>query len=234
MWVEGTGTLPAQARQLDRIKFRRSLGTRNVFRTKRSLGGTSNIASRPQREPLRLDKCGVPSVRDIAGQGSESPPDLKEREERTDAAGVSELWPDRIGGDLGRHRGCDGVSVERVPMALGVRRPSILRWAHCRSDHLDQEICGSVERSRTEAGEQVVKAKIHVTLKPGILDPQGKAIEHALDSLGFKNAANVRVGKYMELDLAEQDKAKAEAEVKGMCEKLLANTIIEEYRYELG
>ncbi|WHZ28549.1 MAG: Phosphoribosylformylglycinamidine synthase, PurS subunit [Nitrospira sp.] len=78
-----------------------------------------------------------------------------------------------------------------------------------------------------------MKAKIHVTLKSGILDPQGKAIEHALDSLGFKNAANVRVGKYMELDLAEQDKAKAEAEVKSMCEKLLANTIIEEYRYEL-
>jgi phosphoribosylformylglycinamidine synthase len=79
-----------------------------------------------------------------------------------------------------------------------------------------------------------VKAKIHVTLKQGILDPQGKAIEHALDSLGFKNAANVRVGKYMELDIQEQDKVKAEAEVKQMCEKLLANTIIEEYRYELG
>jgi len=78
-----------------------------------------------------------------------------------------------------------------------------------------------------------VKAKIHVTLKQGILDPQGKAIEHVLDSLGFKNAANVRVGKYMELDLDEKDRAKAEAEVKGMCEKLLANTIIEEYRYEL-
>jgi phosphoribosylformylglycinamidine synthase len=79
-----------------------------------------------------------------------------------------------------------------------------------------------------------VKAKIHVTLKQGILDPQGKAIEHALDSLGFKHAANVRVGKYVELDLPEQDKVKAEAEVKQMCEKLLANTIIEEYRYELG
>ena len=78
-----------------------------------------------------------------------------------------------------------------------------------------------------------MKAKIHVTLKQGILDPQGKAIEHALDSLGFKNAANVRVGKYMELDLKESDKAKAEAEVKQMCEKLLANTIVEEYRYEL-
>ncbi|HEY5931382.1 MAG TPA: phosphoribosylformylglycinamidine synthase subunit PurS [Nitrospira sp.] len=79
-----------------------------------------------------------------------------------------------------------------------------------------------------------MKAKIHVTLKQGILDPQGKAIEHALDSLGFKNTTNVRVGKYMELDLDQNDMAKAEAEVKGMCEKLLANTIIEEYRYELG
>jgi phosphoribosylformylglycinamidine synthase len=78
-----------------------------------------------------------------------------------------------------------------------------------------------------------MKAKIHVTLKQGILDPQGKAIEHALDSLGFKNAANVRVGKYMELDVRETDKTKAEAQVKQMCEKLLANTIIEEYRYEL-
>jgi phosphoribosylformylglycinamidine synthase PurS subunit len=79
-----------------------------------------------------------------------------------------------------------------------------------------------------------VKAKIHVTLKQGILDPQGKAIEHALDSLGFKNVGNVRVGKYMEVDVDEKDKAKAEAEVKAMCEKLLANTIVEEYRYELG
>lgn len=78
-----------------------------------------------------------------------------------------------------------------------------------------------------------MKAKIHVTLKQGILDPQGKAIEHALDSLGFKNAANVRVGKYLELDLRETDRSKAEAEVKQMCEKLLANTIVEEYRYEL-
>lgn len=79
-----------------------------------------------------------------------------------------------------------------------------------------------------------MKAKIHVTLKQGILDPQGKAIEHALDSLGFKNASNVRVGKYMELDLQETDKAKAEVAVKSMCERLLANTIIEEYRYELS
>jgi len=78
-----------------------------------------------------------------------------------------------------------------------------------------------------------VKAKIHVTLKQGILDPQGKAIEHALESLGFRSAANVRVGKYMEVEVNEQDKTKAEAQVRQMCEKLLANTIIEEYRFEL-
>jgi len=79
-----------------------------------------------------------------------------------------------------------------------------------------------------------VKAKIHVTLKSGILDPQGKAIEHALATLGFKNASNVRMGKYLELELKETTKDKAETEVKAMCEKLLANTIIEEYRFELN
>ena len=78
-----------------------------------------------------------------------------------------------------------------------------------------------------------MRAKIHVTLKQGILDPQGKAIEHALDSLGFKNMANMRVGKYMEVDVAEKDMAKAKAQVKQICEKLLANTVIEDYRYEL-
>jgi phosphoribosylformylglycinamidine synthase subunit PurS len=78
-----------------------------------------------------------------------------------------------------------------------------------------------------------VKAKIHVTLKTGILDPQGKAIEHALATLGYNSVGNVRVGKYMELELQETEKVKAEAQVKAMCEKLLANTIIEEYRFEL-
>jgi phosphoribosylformylglycinamidine synthase PurS subunit len=78
-----------------------------------------------------------------------------------------------------------------------------------------------------------MKAKIHVTLKQGILDPQGKAIEHALDSLGFKNVANVRVGKYMELEVNETDRSKADIQMKSMCEQLLANTVIEEYRYEL-
>ena len=78
-----------------------------------------------------------------------------------------------------------------------------------------------------------MKARIHVTLKSGILDPQGKAIEHALETLGFKNAGNVRMGKYLELDVNEKDKAKAEAEVKSMCEKLLANTVVEKYSVEM-
>ena len=73
-----------------------------------------------------------------------------------------------------------------------------------------------------------------MTLKPGILDPQGKAIEQALATLGYTSASNVRMGKYLELDLNEKDKVKAEVEVKAMCEKLLANTIIEEYRFELS
>jgi phosphoribosylformylglycinamidine synthase len=72
-----------------------------------------------------------------------------------------------------------------------------------------------------------------VTLKKGILDPQGKAIEQALATLGFGSMSNVRVGKYVELDLKESANDKAEAQVKAMCEKLLANTVIEEYRYEV-
>lgn len=79
-----------------------------------------------------------------------------------------------------------------------------------------------------------MKAKIHVTLKPGILDPQGKAIQQALATLGYGSVASVRVGKYLELELDEPARDKAEAQVKAMCEKLLANTIIENYRYELG
>jgi phosphoribosylformylglycinamidine synthase len=79
-----------------------------------------------------------------------------------------------------------------------------------------------------------MKAKITVTLKNGVLDPQGKAIEGALGHLGFGGVGSVRQGKYFEIELAEKDKAKAEAAVKAMCEKLIANTVIENYRIELG
>lgn len=78
-----------------------------------------------------------------------------------------------------------------------------------------------------------MKAKIHVTLKNGVLDPQGKAIGHALGNLGFGGVGDVRQGKYIEIELAEKDRNKAEAAVKQMCEKLLANTVIENYTVEL-
>ncbi len=79
-----------------------------------------------------------------------------------------------------------------------------------------------------------MKAKIKVTLKNGVLDPQGKAIEGALGHLGFAGVGQVRQGKYFEIELTETDKAKAEAQVKAMCEKLIANTVIENYAIELG
>lgn len=78
-----------------------------------------------------------------------------------------------------------------------------------------------------------MKARIHVTLKNGVLDPQGKAIEHALSNMGFDGVDEARQGKYIELDLSETDKAKAEAAVDEMCRKLIANTVIENYSIEL-
>ncbi len=78
-----------------------------------------------------------------------------------------------------------------------------------------------------------MKARVDITLKTGVLDPQGKAIQHALGSLGFGGVEGVRQGKVIELDLAETDPAKAEATLKEMCEKLLANTVIENYSIEV-
>ena len=77
-------------------------------------------------------------------------------------------------------------------------------------------------------------AKIHVTLKAGVNDPQGQAIRGGLQTLGFEGVDEVRSGRYLELRLNGVDRAKAEAEVKEMCEKLLANTVIETYRYEVS
>jgi phosphoribosylformylglycinamidine synthase len=78
-----------------------------------------------------------------------------------------------------------------------------------------------------------VKARVHVYLKSGVLDPQGKAIAHALDSLGFAGVRDVRQGKLIELDLAERDPAKARTAIAEMCERLLANTVIENYSIEI-
>jgi phosphoribosylformylglycinamidine synthase len=75
----------------------------------------------------------------------------------------------------------------------------------------------------------VIKARVTVTLKNGVLDPQGKAIEGALGSLGFEGVGQVRQGKVFDLEVEGADKAKAEADIKVMCEKLLSNTVIENY-----
>ncbi len=78
-----------------------------------------------------------------------------------------------------------------------------------------------------------MKARVHVMLKNGVLDPQGKAIAHALGSLGFKGVNEVRQGKVIDLDLAESDAGRARAAVEAMCQQLLANTVIESYQIEL-
>jgi phosphoribosylformylglycinamidine synthase len=79
-----------------------------------------------------------------------------------------------------------------------------------------------------------MKAKVHVFLKPGVLDVQGKAVEGALHDLGWGGVSNVRVGKVLEFDLASGDEAAAKTELKAMCEKLLANTVIESYKVEVA
>jgi phosphoribosylformylglycinamidine synthase PurS subunit len=78
-----------------------------------------------------------------------------------------------------------------------------------------------------------MKARVTVTLKTGVLDPQGKAIEGALRSLGVEGVDSVRQGKMFEIELATADRAKAEAALKEACERLLANTVVENYRIEL-
>ena len=76
-------------------------------------------------------------------------------------------------------------------------------------------------------------AKIYVTLKNGVLDPQGKAVQHSLESIGYKEAQDVRIGKYIEVKLSDMPKSEAEKKVKEMCEKMLANTVIENFRFEI-
>lgn len=79
-----------------------------------------------------------------------------------------------------------------------------------------------------------MKARVEVMLKDGVLDPQGEAVRHALATLGFGGVSGVRQGKLIELDLTATDRTAAEAEVRAMCEKLLANTVIEKFRVEIA
>ena len=78
-----------------------------------------------------------------------------------------------------------------------------------------------------------MKARIHVTLKQGVLDPQGKAISHTLEALGFDGIEKVRQGKFIEIELSETDEKKAGEQVEQICKKLLANMVIENYDYKL-
>ncbi|MEK3731974.1 MULTISPECIES: phosphoribosylformylglycinamidine synthase subunit PurS [Paenibacillus] len=79
----------------------------------------------------------------------------------------------------------------------------------------------------------MLKAKVYVTIKQSVLDPQGVAVQGALHSIGYKEVESLRIGKYMELELNTDNREEAERRVKEMCEKLLANTVVENYRYEL-
>ncbi|MEI6730559.1 MAG: phosphoribosylformylglycinamidine synthase subunit PurS [Pseudomonadota bacterium] len=78
-----------------------------------------------------------------------------------------------------------------------------------------------------------MKAKIHITLKNGVLDPQGKAIEGSLHNLGFGDVGAVRQGKYIELEIGSKDPEQARLQVEEMCKKLLANIVVENYRFEI-
>ena len=77
------------------------------------------------------------------------------------------------------------------------------------------------------------KARIHTSLKKSVLDPQGQTTLHALESMGFKEAENLRIGKYFELGLEAEDRARAEESIHAMCDKLLHNPVIEEYSFEI-
>ena len=79
-----------------------------------------------------------------------------------------------------------------------------------------------------------MRIKIFVRLKEGVLDPQGKAVEHSLHSLGYQEVRDVRVGKYIEISLDAPSRPAAEARIREMCDKLLANPVIEDYRFEIS
>ncbi len=78
-----------------------------------------------------------------------------------------------------------------------------------------------------------MKVRVYVTLKNGILDPQGKAVKHSLHTLGYSSVSDVRIGKYIELILKDDSCEQLDSQIKEMCNKLLANTIVEDFRYEV-
>jgi phosphoribosylformylglycinamidine synthase subunit PurS len=91
-----------------------------------------------------------------------------------------------------------------------------------------------ISRTVLTGDKPKMRVKIFVLLKNGVLDPQGNAIERSLHSIGYEEVHNVRVGKYLELDVDAPSRAAAELRVREMCDKLLANTVIEDYRFEIS
>ncbi len=112
--------------------------------------------------------------------------------------------------------------------ALGAKSGASDPAAPCQS-----QAPGLVSTRESGDGDCPLKARVHVTLKAGVLDPQGKAIHTALGTLGFGSVTGVRQGKFLEIELTESDPERARREVEAMCEKLLANTVIENYSVEL-
>jgi phosphoribosylformylglycinamidine synthase len=116
--------------------------------------------------------------------------------------------------------------------------PAVRRRSPCISGHvrafLSDEVATCAFHASAISYERRMKARIRITLKNGVLDPQGKAIQNALSGLGFKGVEEVRQGKYIEVDLTATDEAAARAEVEKMCQELLANTVIEDYAFELS
>jgi phosphoribosylformylglycinamidine synthase subunit PurS len=94
--------------------------------------------------------------------------------------------------------------------------------------------CGEITSRIFGTGTNLMRVKIFVSLKNGVLDPQGNAIERSLHSIGYEEVHDVRVGKYLELDVDAPSRAAAELRVREMCDKLLANTVIEDYRFEIS
>jgi phosphoribosylformylglycinamidine synthase subunit PurS len=92
-----------------------------------------------------------------------------------------------------------------------------------------------IRRSYAELGVvSMFKATVYVTLRESVLDPQGNAVHESLHSLGYDEVGDVRIGKYMELEIDSNDQKAAEKRVRDMCEKLLANTVIEDFRFDLN
>ena len=124
----------------------------------------------------------------------------------------------------------DGLTIEEIAKKLGKIHQHI--YQECRNLEIQGKIIWKREKNRTIRNyikKKLFEARIYVTLKKGILDPQGKAVKDGLDSMGYHGVADVRVGKFLVLTLDSPDRRQAEGQVREMCDRLLANPVIEDY-----